>query len=281
MTRQADDRPSGSSLPRTRADGSASAVEEAAAWLEATTGAAPDRAASLQGVRGPSEVRRRRAARRVSPETVASATPTSPSPPDAEESGDPPAAPDAGGAPSAPDDPVTLGPDADAEEVARKILLDQLTAQARSRAELARRLARRRVPDEVAERLLDRFEEVGLIDDAAFARAWVESRQPGKGLGRRALAQELRRRGIDEDVARAALDEVEPEDEEAAARALVRRKLRTVRGVDRVTATRRLAGMLARKGHGGDVVWRVVREELDAAGEPGDDDALGDAAGLP
>lgn len=220
---------------------------------------------------------------------MASATPTSPSPPDAEESGDPPAAPDAGGAPSAPDDPVTLGPDADAEEVARKILLDQLTAQARSRAELARRLARRRVPDEVAERLLDRFEEVGLIDDAAFARAWVESRQPGKGLGRRALAQELRRRGIDEDVARAALDEVEPEDEEAAARALVRRKLRTVRGVDRVTATRRLAGMLARKGHGGDVVWRVVREELDgvvreeldAAGEPGDDDALGDAAGLP
>jgi regulatory protein len=80
------------------------------------------------------------------------------------------------------------------------------------------------------------------------------------------MAQELRRKGIDEELARAALDEVRPEDGEAAARALVQRKLRTMRGVDRTTATRRLAGMLARKGHSGDVVWRVVREELDAVG---------------
>jgi regulatory protein len=169
---------------------------------------------------------------------------------------------------------VLLGPEADAEEVARKILLDQLTGQARSRSELATKLARKQVPDEVAQRLLDRFEEVGLVDDAAFARAWVESRQPGKGLGRRALAQELRRKGIEDEVAREALDEIEPEDEEAAARALVRRKVRTLRGKDRATATRRLAGMLARKGHGGELVWRVVREELDAVGfdaEPGSD----------
>ena len=180
-----------------------------------------------------------------------------------------------------PEDPVLLGPDADAEEVARKILLDQLTGQARSRAELASKLAKRRVPDDVAERLLNRFEEVGLIDDAAFARAWVDSRQPGKGLGRRALAQELRRKGIDEEVARDALEEIDPEDEEEAARALVRRKLRTLRRVDRATATRRLTGMLARKGHSGEVVWRVVREELDASslGEADDDMDLGDGHG--
>ena len=173
---------------------------------------------------------------------------------------------------SPPEDPVLLGPDADAEEVARKILLDQLTGQARSRAELATKLAKRRVPEQVAERLLTRFEEVGLIDDAAFARAWVESRQPGKGLGRRALAQELRRKGIDDDVAREALEEIEPEDEEEAARTLVRRKLRSLSRVDRVTATRRLTGMLARKGHSGEVVWRVVREELDASGFDASDD---------
>lgn len=165
-----------------------------------------------------------------------------------------------------PEDTALLGPDADAEEVARKILLDQLTGQARSRAELATKLARKRVPHDVAERLLTRFEEVGLIDDEAFARMWVESRQPGKGLGRRALAQELRRKGIDDEVAREALGDVDVEDEEEAARALVRRKIRTLRRVDRTTATRRLAGMLARKGHTGDVVWRVVREELDEAG---------------
>lgn len=170
-----------------------------------------------------------------------------------------------------------LGPEADAEEVARKILLDQLTGQARSRAELATKLARKNVPEAVAERLLTRFEEVGLVDDAAFARAWVESRQPGKGLARRALAQELRRKGIDDDVARGALDEIDPGAEEEAARTLVRRKLRSLRQVDRAVATRRLTGMLARKGYGGDVVWRVVREELDAACEP--DDSTGEGEG--
>lgn len=179
-----------------------------------------------------------------------------------------------------PGDPVVLGPEADTEGVARKILLDQLTGQARSRAELATKLAKRRVPAEVAERLLTRFEEVGLVDDAAFARAWVESRQPGKGLGRRVLAQELRRKGVDEDLAREALEEIDPADEEEAARLLVRRKLRTLRRVDRPTAMRRLTGMLARKGHSAGVAWRVVREELEASGfgEP-DDEEVGLADG--
>src|SRR5689334_25278851 len=95
-----------------------------------------------------------------------------------------------------------LGPDADPESVARKILLDQLTGRARSRSDLAAKLAQRNVPEEIATRLLDRFEEVGLVDDAAFARGWVEQRQSGRGLARRALAQELRRKGIDDEVAR-------------------------------------------------------------------------------
>lgn len=182
-----------------------------------------------------------------------------------------------------PQDDVLLGPDADAEDVARKILLDQLTGQARSRAELAAKLAKRRVPEEVADRLLARFEEVGLIDDAAFARSWVESRQSGRGLGRRALAQELRRKGIDDEVARETLEEIDPAEEEEAARTLVRRKLRTLRRVDRATAMRRLTAMLARKGHRGDVVWRVVREELDSSGLDGPDDEAhgGEAPDMP
>lgn len=163
-----------------------------------------------------------------------------------------------------PADPAAEPAEADSEAVARKILLDQLTGQARSRAELRERLARKLVPDEVAERLLDRFTEVGLIDDAAFARAWVESRQASKGLARRALAQELRRKGIDDDTARAALDELDPDDETEAARRLVRRKLRTVQRLDPQVATRRLVGMLARKGHSSAVAFRVVREELGA-----------------
>jgi regulatory protein len=165
--------------------------------------------------------------------------------------------------PTEPSKDLDAGPDADPESVARKILLDQLTGRARTRSELAEKLAGRNVPDAVAGRLLDRFEEVGLIDDAAFAREWVEQRQSGRGLARRALAQELRRKGIEDDVAREALDEIEDDDEVEAARMLVRAKLRTVRGLDRDKAVRRLVGMLARKGHSSSVAFRVVKEELD------------------
>jgi len=149
--------------------------------------------------------------------------------------------------------------------VARKILLDQLTGQARSRRELADKLKAKLVPDDVATRLLDRFEEVGLVDDEAFARAWIASRQPGKGLARRALAHELRRKGIDDEVAKEALDEIDPDDEATAARALVRTKLRSLSRVDDTTATRRLVGMLARKGYSSGLAFSVVREEIAAS----------------
>ena len=97
--------------------------------------------------------------------------------------------------------------------------------------------------------LLDRFEEVGLVDDEAFARAWIECRHRSQGLAPRALAQELRRKGIHDEDAKAALDEIDADDEDAAARALVRKKLRRMRGLDHQVATRRLVGMLARKGY--------------------------------
>ena len=171
-----------------------------------------------------------------------------------------------------PEDTATQVPEADAESVARKILLDQLTGQARSRKELSDKLAKKLVPADVATRLLDRFEEVGLVDDEAFARSWVQSRQPGKGLARRALAQELRRKGIDDEVAREVLDEVDPADEEEAARALVRKKLRSLSRVDDTTATRRLVGMLARKGYGSGLAFSVVKDELAQSGRSALDD---------
>jgi regulatory protein len=175
--------------------------------------------------------------------------------------------------PAPPEDPVAQGPDADPESVARKILLDQLTGQARSRKELSDKLAAKNVPADVATRLLDRFEEVGLVDDEAFARSWIAARgsagsvgSAGKGLAKRALAQELRRKGVDDEVAREALDEIDPADEEEAARALVRRKLRSLSRVDDATATRRLVGMLARKGYGSGLSFAVVKDELAVAG---------------
>jgi regulatory protein len=161
-----------------------------------------------------------------------------------------------------PPDDESAAPEADAEAVARTILLGALTGQARSRQELRGALARKNVPDDLAERLLDRFTEVGLVDDQAFARSWVESRQRSRGLARRALAHELRRKGVDDESARAALDELDPEQEREAARQLVRKKLRSLHGVDRATKTRRLAGLLARKGYPAGLAFAVVRDEL-------------------
>jgi regulatory protein len=159
--------------------------------------------------------------------------------------------------------------EADPEAVARRILLDTLTGQARSRQELADKLATRGVPDELAAQLLDRFTEVGLIDDAAYARQWVESRHRSRGLAPRALAQELRRKGIDDDDAKSALEQIDEGDQRAAARALVDKKLRSMRGLDHQVATRRLAGLLARKGYAAGLAFSVVREAL---GELEDDD---------
>ena len=156
-------------------------------------------------------------------------------------------------------------PDADPESVARSIALRMLERQPRTRAELARGMVRRGVPEDVAAAVLDRFTEVGLIDDEAFAAAWVDSRHSGRSLGRRALTAELRRRGVDDETVRDAVSTVSPEDEEAAARTLARRKLAAMTGLPAETQTRRLVGMLARKGFGQGLALRVVRDLLAAA----------------
>ncbi|MFE7193227.1 recombination regulator RecX [Kitasatospora sp. NPDC057595] len=169
---------------------------------------------------------------------------------------------------------------ADPESRARDICLRLLTGAAKTRKQLADALRKREIPDEVAEEVLTRLEEVGLIDDAAFARAWVESRHSVRGLSRRALAQELRTKGVTGELAEQALAQLDPDDETEAARALVERRLRTTRGLERQTRTRRLVGMLARRGYSEGLAFRVVREALDeeesGAGEW--DGAYGDTA---
>ena len=162
---------------------------------------------------------------------------------------------------------------ADPESVARAICLRALTGTAKTRQQLADLLARRGVPEEAATAVLDRFGEVGLIDDAAFARAWVTSRQAGRGLARRALRAELRAKGVDGEEAEQALAEVDDDDERAAARRLVERRAPSMRRVDRATATRRLIGMLARKGYSGGLAAGVVRDvlgEIDSGAEDPD-----------
>ncbi|WP_326700259.1 recombination regulator RecX [Streptomyces sp. NBC_01754] len=155
----------------------------------------------------------------------------------------------------------------DPAEQARNICLRLLTGTPRTRKQLADALRKREIPDETAEEVLSRFEDVGLIDDAAFADAWVESRHRGRGLARRALVRELHTKGVDPELIDEAVGQLDSEQEEETARALVARKLRSTRGLDRDKRLRRLAGMLARKGYGEGMALRVVRQAIEAEGE--------------
>ncbi|MFI7297637.1 recombination regulator RecX [Streptomyces sp. NPDC050121] len=158
-------------------------------------------------------------------------------------------------------------PSGDPAERARAICLRLLTGTPRTRKQLADALRKREIPDDVAEEVLSRFEEVGLINDSAFADAWVESRHHGRGLARRALAQELRTKGVDAALIEDAVAQLDSEQEEETARELVARKLRSTRGLDRDRRLRRLAGMLARKGYPEGMALRVVRQALEEEGE--------------
>jgi regulatory protein len=171
-----------------------------------------------------------------------------------------------------PDEPTPgseadLTPSADPESVVRTIVLTALTAAPRSRAQLETKLAAKGAPPDVAARVLDRFEAVGLVDDAEFARSLVRAKQASRGLAGRALRQELRRSGVDDDTATEALAQLDPEAEAETARELVAKRLGSVRGLPYPKQVTRLTGMLARKGYPSGLAYRVVREALEGAGD--------------
>ena len=152
--------------------------------------------------------------------------------------------------------------EADPYDVARQIVLRQLAMAPRSRQQLADKLRQRNCPDDVATAVLDRMTEVGLVDDAAYAQMLVRSKQAERGLARRALAQELRTKGIDSELAAETLDDIDDDTERARARQLVDKKLRTMHGLGVEVQTRRLAGMLARKGYSSGMSYAVIRDAI-------------------
>src|SRR5947207_3584686 len=154
----------------------------------------------------------------------------------------------------------------DPEARARQICLRLLTIAPRTRAQLAEAMHRGGVPDEAAEAVLTRFTDAGLIDDAAFARAWVESRHYSRGLSKRSLSAELRRRGVQSDEIREAVDALDPEQEVDTARRLVERKLASNRGRPPEARARQAAGMLARKGYPPGLAFRLIREAMQREG---------------
>ncbi|SDJ18530.1 regulatory protein [Frankineae bacterium MT45] len=167
--------------------------------------------------------------------------------------------------------PEQLDPPGDPASVARTICLQQLATRARSRAELSAVLLRRGVPQEAAEPVLDRFAELGLIDDAAYAGMVVRAQHAERGLSRRAVALSLRQRGVSDSDAESALSAIDAESELHTARRLAEKKLRSLAGLDTSTQQRRIFGLLARRGYSAGLAARVCRETIGGSGASGTD----------
>jgi regulatory protein len=161
-----------------------------------------------------------------------------------------------------PEDEVTLGPPADPESVARSICLRLLSQRARTRTELSGALDRKGVPPAVAARVLDRFTEVGLIDDGALASGYALAQHRERGLAARAVAMKLRKRGLAEETVQAAVEPIDADSERTAARAVAERRLRSLSGLAPTVQARRLVGLLGRRGYAPGLAHQVVREVL-------------------
>lgn len=152
--------------------------------------------------------------------------------------------------------------DADAESVARTIALRKLTVRACTRHELDQALRAKNVPQAAIDAVLDRLEEVGLVDDASFAVDWVISRQQRRHLSRQGLRRELQAKGVQRSDIDSALDRVDLDAELRSARELVERKRAAMNGLSRDVQYRRLAGILSRRGFDTATTTRVLNDVL-------------------
>lgn len=167
-----------------------------------------------------------------------------------------------------PDQPTSAEATPDQDRArARAVVLRHLAHAPRTRHQLASTLAGKGIDSELADDVLDRFEDVGLVDDEAFAQEYVRAAQARRGLSAMALAHELRAKGVGDEVIQRAVDGLDPADEVERARDLVRRRLPRMHGLDRQTKVRRLGGLLARKGYPSHLVRRVVLDEVGALAE--------------
>ena len=152
--------------------------------------------------------------------------------------------------------------EADPYSVARTIVLRRLNAMARTRKDLYDDLIAREIPEEAANAVLDRFTELGLINDAQYAEMFVASRQRSRGTAKPVLRQELRRKGVPDDEIIAALEEITSEEEYERARVLVEKKLPSLARYDLAIQQRRVMNLLMRRGYNGAVASCVVREVI-------------------
>lgn len=158
--------------------------------------------------------------------------------------------------------PGALGPDADPASVARTIVLRRLAAAPRTAHELSSDLLGRGVPADVVGRVIARFIEVGLIDDAEYARMWVASRHRTRGSAPAVLRQELRRKGVADELIEQAVAELGAEEQRERAVRLVEQRLPRLERLEPLARQRRLVSMLQRRGYSSGLAVQVVREAV-------------------
>ena len=144
-------------------------------------------------------------------------------------------------------------------ERARQIALRILDAAPRSATHLREALLAREVAEAVADEIIGRYREVGLIDDRGLARMIARTRHAERGQSRRAIAEELRRKGFEADDIAGAVAEISDEDESAAAEALAAKRWRALNNVPREARVRRVVALLGRKGYPPGIAFDLVR----------------------
>jgi len=156
------------------------------------------------------------------------------------------------------DQPRSLSPEKQ-ESRARNVLLHQLARSAKSTSQLRKILEQREIDSEIAEKVIERFTEVGLIDDAAYAETIVNSRRNYKGLAKSAIKRELNEKGVSQELVEEAISGITAEDDFESAKQLATRRFRQMAHLDKEVRTRRLAGYLQRKGYGSNSVFAAIK----------------------
>jgi regulatory protein len=152
------------------------------------------------------------------------------------------------------DQPRLLSPER-LEKRARNVLLHQLARSAKSTAQLRKILEQREIPTEIAEKVIERFTEVGLIDDDTI----VNSRRTYKGLAKSAIKRELQEKGISQGLVEQALSGITAEDDFESAKQLATKRYRQMAHLDKEVRNRRLAGYLQRKGYSSSSVFPAIK----------------------
>ena len=169
--------------------------------------------------------------------------------------------------------PLKEGQPIDLEDYDKWLLLRQyrfaldravgyLAIRARSTKEIEQKLLQAGYRPSTVEMVIYKLQRESLLDDADFARQWVESRQNRK-LGRSRIAQELRRKGISQEETEEALSSIEDEDQLSGAIALAQKAAARIKpGEDPHKAANRISGMLARRGYSWDITRQAIQEAL-------------------